>query len=587
MKPSIKLKRSTALDIATKRTKRWVRLDPYRDEIEHLFDIYWGGKERRISLLTIKIMAVNAIALMSIIFGLIYLIQYQDKFIASHLKNFETEAFVISSLLSTFDEGEKDSTNTILYDKQVKPMLERLSFALDKRIIFFKSNGNMLIDTNDHVLSMKSDPVYKIINQKKKSLKSVEILKDILYFIISWLPMKNELEIFPGAYDDNKNAYSFLQSVSEDELLIHVWRDVDYNYVLTASIPVFSNQNVSGYILLVSNAEDILEAMYESWLDVFYIFLITLVIIIFVSIYLSGTIAKPLKLLASATENVRKGKLSAVEIPDLSERNDEIGELSVVLKEMTNALLARMDAIESFASDVAHEIKNPLTSMKSAVETAEKVKKKSDRDKLLNIIRHDIDRLDRLITDISNASRLDAELSRENFENINLVQFLYDVVEIYKNPIDRAATKEIPDFGTNSADINDIHIVYKADEALHNVYGNRLRLTQVMENIISNALSFSKAGGCVYISLEKQTKRSVILVEDQGPGIPEKKLKNVFDRFYSERPSGEDYGKHSGLGLAICKQIIGIHNGLIYAENIYDKKNQITGARFVIILNEA
>lgn len=587
MKPSIKLKRSTALDIATKRTKRWVRLDPYRDEIEHLFDIYWSGKERRISLLTIKIMAVNAIALMSIIFGLIYLIQYQDKFIASHLKSFETEAFVISSLLSTFDEGEKDSTNTILYDKQVKPMLERLSFALDKRIIFFKSNGNMLIDTNDHVLSMKSDPVYKIINQKKKSLKSVEILKDILYFIISWLPMKNELEIFPGAYDDNKNAYSFLQSVSEDELLIHVWRDVDYNYVLTASIPVFSNQNVSGYILLVSNAEDILEAMYESWLDVFYIFLITLVIIIFVSIYLSGTIAKPLKLLASATENVRKGKLSAVEIPDLSERNDEIGELSVVLKEMTNALLARMDAIESFASDVAHEIKNPLTSMKSAVETAEKVKKKSDRDKLLNIIRHDIDRLDRLITDISNASRLDAELSRENFENINLVQFLYDVVEIYKNPIDRAATKEIPDFGTNSADINDIHIVYKADEALHNVYGNRLRLTQVMENIISNALSFSKAGGHVYISLEKQTKRSVILVEDQGPGIPEKKLKNVFDRFYSERPSGEDYGKHSGLGLAICKQIIGIHNGLIYAENIYDKKNQITGARFVIILNEA
>jgi len=334
---------------------------------------------------------------------------------------------------------------------------------------------------------------------------------------------------------------------------------------------------------MVSDGEDINHALGDAWFNILKIFLLTLFITILLSIYLSGVIARPLRKLASAAENVRKGKLKHTEIPDMSDRKDEIGELSIVLRDMTNALWDRMDTIEAFAADVSHEIKNPLTSLKSAVETAFIVKNKEDMDKLLEIIKHDIERLDRLISDISNASRLDAELSREMFNKIDMKALLRHLLDSYKSPLEREAENS-----HNSDEALKDGILITLDMADHAdifVRGSEGRLIQVFQNIISNAISFAPIKTTIKILVTLKGNRVTIAIEDEGSGIPENQLENVFGRFYSERPEHEKYGQHSGLGLSICKQIITAHNGIIYAENNKDRDGNVIGARFVVILN--
>jgi two-component system sensor histidine kinase ChvG len=319
----------------------------------------------------------------------------------------------------------------------------------------------------------------------------------------------------------------------------------------------------------------------------------TLVVTILLSIYLSGLIAKPLRRLMQAAESVRTGKRGDSEIPDLSYRHDEIGELSLVLRSMTQALHERMDSIESFAADVSHELKNPLTSLRSAVETLGVVKGEKDREKLMGIIGHDISRLERLINDISSASRLDAELSRENFERVELWDFLNRIIDLYKDPLKRAYEN-----GPNNkqhvilTDKN-VSIRLEGDPGSASAYesaqvwGVEDRLAQVFQNVLSNALSFSPEGGQIRVRVSAGKRRVFVNIEDEGPGIPEGKLEAIFERFYSERPAHEDYGMHSGLGLSICKQIITALGGDMSAENIKDLNGRITGARFTVVLNIA
>lgn len=574
-------KRSTASATAIRKGSRWFRLGTHRDEIEQLFDLYWGGKERRITGLTLRIVGVNFIALLSLLAGVIYLVQYQEKLIQSHLKTFAIESSLISVALMEAVERHGDIES--LSKQKVENITSRLGVTLDKRILVFDRSGHLIADTRDILDQNAVYPVLRIRPQQIEGLQSIEILKRAGRFFLSLIPRKSVLPIFPGAISSSISDYPDAQDALSGSLGISVWRDGEDGFVLTAAVPIPHQNSIVGAVMLISEHDDVKKALGEAWFDILKIFAMTLVVTIMLSIYLSGVIARPLKKLASAAENVRKGKLKYTDIPDMRYRNDEIGELSIVLRDMTQALWERMDSIEAFAADVAHEIKNPLTSLKSAVETAAIVKKKEDRDKLLGVIKHDVERLGRLITDISNASRLDAELSREHFEKIDLKQVMQNLLDMYKNPLDRELKSTATRMDTAIKDGVTIKLVLPEDAIF--ILGSEGRINQVFQNIIANALSFSPVKSTITIKATKKSKRVTISFEDQGPGIPENRLNNVFERFYSERPQHEDYGKHSGLGLSICKQIIAAHNGLIYAENAKDRSGNVKGARFVIILN--
>ncbi|HEX3064651.1 MAG TPA: HAMP domain-containing sensor histidine kinase, partial [Dongiaceae bacterium] len=290
---------------------------------------------------------------------------------------------------------------------------------------------------------------------------------------------------------------------------------------------------------------------------------------ILLSLYLAGTIARPVHRLAEAAERVRRGKGRQLEIPDFTRRGDEIGDLSGVLREMTEALWARMDAIEHFAADVAHEIKNPLSSLRSAVETVARMEDPAQQRKLMAIILDDVQRLDRLISDISDASRVDAELSRADKVPADIGRLLQTLAEVHEATSKPGAPRIVVGLP-------------KGQSLMAPVIEGRL--VQVLRNLIANAISFSPPGGMITLGARRDGRRLLIYVSDQGPGIPDDKLEAIFDRFYSERPSGEKFGTHSGLGLSISRQIIEAHGGRIFAENLTDTSGTSTGARFTIIL---
>lgn len=331
-----------------------------------------------------------------------------------------------------------------------------------------------------------------------------------------------------------------------------------------------------GVVLLLRDGAELEKAIAEVRVDVFRVFLGALGITVMLSIYLSGLISRPLQRLAYAAEAVRQGKGRYVEIPDMSHRNDEIGDLSVALRDMTYALLTRMDTIERFAADVSHEIKNPLTSLRSAVETAAKITDEEKRKKLLAIIQHDVQRLDRLISDISNASRLDAELSRVEMGRVDIPALMHRLRDAYKKPLERAEGDTVDD--------GKIILDLPQDAAFY-ARGNAERLEQVFGNLISNALSFCPPQGRVTIRALQQNDKIIVQVDDEGPGIPENKLQTIFERFYTERPQHEGYGEHSGLGLSISRQIMDAHGGQLWAENLRNDKGDIKGARFNVVLN--
>ncbi len=585
MKNSTKSKHYTELDTATKKSSRWFRINSHRGEIEQLLDLYWGGKERRITGLTLRIIGVNIIAILSLIFGIIYMGQYHSALIESKLERFETEIMLVTAALAEGAlEEENSNDKTLLSLEKTKALSARLGATLNKRILIFDMNNNMVADSK--ILAEKNSvkPILQVLREEEHKLDSVKILKDTASWIASFFPKYSKLPVFPGIISKNANDYYDVVDAKNKKLSISAWRNAQNEIILTAAMPILHQSKIIGVVMLISDDENIKKALGKAWFSIFKIFLFTLLITILLSIYLSGVIARPLRKLAHVAENVRKGKAKHTDIPDMSDRHDEIGELSVVLRDMTHALWERMDMIESFAADVSHEIKNPLTSLKSAVETAEKVTKKEDLDKLLDVIKHDVDRLNRLITDISNASRLDAELSRETFDIVDLKQTLRHLLDSYKSPLERKINNKLDSdqvlkdgimITLDLPDYSDIFVV-----------GSETRLIQVFQNIISNALSFAPPKTTIKILAEVKAGRVIVTIEDEGPGIPEKQLKNIFNRFYSERPKHEEYGQHSGLGLSICKQIITAHNGIIYAENKQNSSGRITGAKFVILLNK-
>lgn len=574
-----------AQDTAIKKDKdetsknRWIRFTPRRPdlpELGNIFDLYWGGPERRITGLTLRIISVNAIALVMLMIGILYLGQYQNRLIENKLENFENEIMLVSDSVS---EGAAEEEQQQLSQTKTQAIIARLVARTGHHIIVFNTDGGIITDSEKLNINRSIKTV-----KPKRELESVRILKNTADFIISLLPESNSLPQYPNITGENATHYPDAQNALDNILSLSVWLNKDKTILLSAAAPLQKNGNNLGAVLIKRKGHDIEQEITQVWIDILKIFLGTLLITTALSIYLSGVIARPLKRLAKAAEAVRKGQSSgADDIPDFSHRFDEIGELSVALKAMTQALWERMDTIEHFAADVAHELKNPLTSLKSALETLDRVTKPEDQKKLMDIIRHDIKRMDRLITDISTASRLDAELSREAFTKTDLKTVLKELTDLYKDPL-----------VTSNKTSQQTQIVFNVNcDGPFDTMGIGSRLGQVFCNLIDNALSFApkEIQSTLSITLHRRSENIVITIEDEGPGIPDNKLEEIFLRFYSERPQTEGYGNNSGLGLSICKQIIDAHGGEIFAENITGKdaknENSVHGARFSVILKAA
>ncbi len=343
--------------------------------------------------------------------------------------------------------------------------------------------------------------------------------------------------------------------------------DDEDTLLVTVSQPVQRVQQVLGVVTVesldVENivAEERRALMPFIGLAFLAMFLSSLALTLFISL--------PMRRLARAAERVTRSAKSRDAIPDLSRRRDEIGDLSLVLRDMTQGLYTRIDDIANFAADVAHEIKNPLTSLRSASDTLRVAKKAEQREKLIDIIQQDVSRMDRLITDISKASKVDANLARETAQILDVAEITENIVEFYEQTRrgDGAHVVDATELDPN----NPVYIrAYETPFA------------QVLRNLIDNALTFSPDDGVVTVTANKAGKRVIVTVEDDGPGIPEDNLETVFDRFYTQRPKGASFGSHSGLGLAICRQIITAHRGTILAENRLDDAGEVIGARFIV-----
>ena len=365
-----------------------------------------------------------------------------------------------------------------------------------------------------------------------------------------------------------------VEQALEGTTRVRTGHDESGGTVFSVATPIMHDGRVIGVLGLTSPAGEIDTLVRNEREQVLQMFVIATLVSIGLSLVLASTIANPLSDLAAAAEigrerNSRKVAPGRVRIPDLTARPDEIGRLSGALRGMVTALYDRIDANEQFAADVAHEIKNPLASLRSAIGSLRFVQKPDQRDKLLDVIEHDVRRLDRLVSDISNASRLDSELVKEEEEPFNLVKMI----------------NNLSDFMGEEARSKGIEFITDLPGEPIVIEGLESRLAQVFVNLLSNAISFCEDGDAIRVWARKRENRVLVVVEDTGPGIPEQALTKIFNRFYSERPAGQ-FGNNSGLGLAISKQIIEAHGGVIWAENIRPTDADITsdplGARFVV-----
>lgn len=378
----------------------------------------------------------------------------------------------------------------------------------------------------------------------------------------------------PETYDVLNSARQLVDIALTQGTNVNVAPDNQGRTIFAVATPIQHQGGAVGAIALASAAGEIDALVRRGREQVLKMFLVGVAISIGLSLVLANTIANPVADLAAAAEmgqdrNARKLSPSQIRIPDLTHRPDEIGRLSKALRGMVEALYERIESNEQFAADVSHEIKNPLASLQSAVGTMRIATKPEQRERMLEVIEHDVRRLDRLVTDISKASRLDSELVKEQAEAFDLIKMLRNLNEYLSK---EAAAKGV-DF---IADLPEEEVI---------VHGLEARLAQVFVNLISNANSFCESGDAIRVWARKRDQRVLVVVEDTGPGIPDNALAKVFQRFYSERPAN-DFGNNSGLGLAISKQIIEAHDGVIWAENIRPTATDVTsdplGARFVV-----
>jgi two-component system sensor histidine kinase ChvG len=523
------------------------------------------GRPLAFSALTRLIFLANLGGVLVLILGSLVLNEMRQGLIVARIASLQAEGELIASVLAQVaTEGEPE---TRLDLDEARNQLRAYDLPDFARVRLYSYRDDSLPDgtligdswrLNDRVLVRELEPVDRV------DLHLDEALETAMARLRS-----GASEAFTARTEEEEvaNAIAFGEPVSGQRINELGER------VVSVSVPVQRVRRILGVLMLESSDVDTIVAAERRALLPF--IGAALVITLITSILLTLFIARPLQRLARAADRVRRAGPRRVAIPDLSRRHDDIGDLSRALREMTEALYARIDAIESFAADVGHEIKNPLTSIRSAAETLLSVKDEASRERLLAVLTHDVRRLDRLISDISRASRLDAELARESGGPVDLRHMLADIAELYKT----VRRDGEPDMRFENVQGEPV-IVWATESLLSNVF----------RNLLDNARTFSPPGGCVRIFLRRTwldgEPAAEVAVEDEGPGIPPENLQAVFERFYTERPKGSAFGSHSGLGLSIARQIVQAHRGTICAENRLDESGARIGARFIVVLRQ-
>lgn len=528
------------------------------------------------SRLGVKVIVFNLFLIVAIIIVFLATDRSREQLVQGRIDAMQIQAELIARSFASETVVDEESTD-IMPDKANRMMRIMVS-PTDVRARIYTKSGRLLSDSkllgSGTVESFDLAPIGE--DEGDGWFNPLEGLYDlwIKTFFSSSLPLYREYSNQPGT--DFEEVILALEGQTSTARR----QNSEGELVVSVAVPIRRFKIVLGVLLVTAEGGDIDRMVRASRLQTLVLVSYGLAGTMLLSLVFSFYIVRPVRRLArTADEAVTGTNFARVEIPDLSIRNDEIGDLSVSFRRLVRALYTRIEAIESFAADVAHEIKNPLTSIRSAVETLDLVTDEKSREKLLAIIVQDVGRLDRLISDISDASRLDAELVREATAPLDLVPLLEGLHQIYE------ATRREDEAHVTLNVVRDP----QAPGTDFLVNGLEGRLGQVFRNLVSNAVSFSKPGGVIEITLFRRLYQGrdvvCIVVEDSGPGIPEENLESIFQRFYTERPEGDGFGKNSGLGLSISRQIIEMLDGKIWAENRRGAAgDEITGARFVVIL---
>ncbi len=553
------------------------------------------------SSLTRRIVVLNLAGLVVLLVGILFLNQFRAGLIDARVQSLLVQGEIIAAAIASSATVE---TNAIWVDpdkllelkageslspmdedgglefpinpERVAPVLRRLVSPTKTRARIYDRDGGLILDSR--YLYSRGDVLR--FDLPPPADETPGLLDRLTSTVEGWF-RRSDLPLYQELGSENGRGYpEVVRSLAGSPGSV-VRVNAAGEIIVSVAVPIQRFRAVVGSLLLSTQGGDIDAIVQAERVQMVRVFLVAAAVMVVLSFLLAGTIAGPMRRLATAAERVRFGTRKRAQIPDLTGRADEIGHLSGALRDMTGALYRRIDAIESFAADVAHELKNPLTSLRSAVETLPRAKTDESRGRLLDVIQHDVRRLDRLITDISDASRLDAELQRQDAEPVDLVKLLRAVIGI-QNEVRRGDGVKVVLTIADAARGSDAFMVV----------GHDSRLGQIVNNLVDNARSFSQEGGTVRVMCRRVRSEVEIAVEDDGPGIRDDAFDKIFERFYTDRPD-QGFGQNSGLGLSITKQIVEAHGGSIRAENRTAPPDEpggppkVLGARFVVRLPAA
>jgi two-component system sensor histidine kinase ChvG len=549
------------------------------------------------SSLTRRIVFLNVAGLLALSIGVIYLSQFRAGLIDARIQSLQVQGEIIAGAIAASATVETDSSITLDPDKlqslqpgesygpsedalygidfpinpeRVAPVLRRLVSPTKTRARIYDRDGVLLVDSRN--LFGRGDVLR--FDLPPPTAEKPGFFERGYIALRRWLG-RGDLPLYRELGPDDGRGYPEVAQALNGQDASRVRINDRGDVIVSVAVPVQRFRAVRGALMLSTQGADIDDMVEAERLAILKVFLIAAGVMVVLSILLAGTIAEPVRRLADAAESVRRRIRSRVEIPDFTRRRDEIGHLSGTLRDMTSALYSRIEAIESFAADVSHELKNPLTSLRSAVETLPVAKTEESRARLLSIVQHDVKRLDRLISDISDASRLDAELQRQESAPVDMAKLLSTLVAV-ANEVKRDDRVKVT-----------LRFEGGAARAFR-VPGHDSRLGQVVDNLIENARSFSPSDSVVRVTCRRLRQHIEILVDDDGPGVQPDTFEKIFERFYTDRPH-QGFGQNSGLGLSISKQIVEAHGGGISVENRNGAPDAngvptVLGARFIVRL---
>jgi two-component system sensor histidine kinase ChvG len=545
------------------------------------------------SSLTRRILVLNLAGLLALVLAILYLNQFREGLIDARVQSLLVQGEIIAGAIVSSATVEDD--NTIIVDperllelqageslsvfedsleslefpinpERVAPILRRLVTPTGTRARIYDPDGGLILD---------SQALYARGSILRFDLPTEEA-EDVPFWDGWW----QHLKLFIRRYDmprheeiggANGLILPEVRSAMAGGSASFVRVNDQGEMVVSVAVPIQRFRANLGALLLSTQGGDIDSIIFNERLSILRVFLVAAGVMVILSVLLASTIAGPVRKLADAADRVRHSVKARETLPSFKGRRDEIGHLATTLRGMTDALYNRMDAIESFAADVSHELKNPLTSLRSAVETLPRVTKEESRQRLLEVIEHDVRRLDRLISDISDASRLDAELAREDSSSVDLKALLETVVDVQRELARRESV------------IINLVVIQSGSKGSLMLEGHASRLGQVITNVLDNARSFSPQGSTITVHARREADQLIVDVEDEGPGLEPEMAERIFERFYTDRAEQSGYGNNSGLGLSISRQIVEAHGGTIKADNRMEG-DKIAGACFTIRL---